>query len=131
MKKTKNYLSFNPRLKNLARVNRKSMNRPEAGIWYEILHNKKMHYRFLRQKPILNYIVDFYCSKIKLAIEIDGESHNAQIEYDRERTGKLNQLGIKVVRYSNLEIMSNLEGVYFDLKKQIEEREKELGKNPL
>ncbi len=123
----KDFLPFRKDLKAKARDNRKNMNRPEAKLWYEVLSNKKFFgYRFLRQKPIEDYIVDFYCSKLKLGIEIDGESHNEQIEYDEMRTLNLNKIGIKIIRYSNAEIMCNLEGVYFDLEKQVKERAEEL-----
>ena len=77
---------YDKELKQNARINRKEMNKPEAMMWYNILRQKKMcRHRFLRQKPIGNYIVDFYCAKLKFIIEIDGESHEDQIEYDRKR----------------------------------------------
>ncbi len=123
----KEFLPFRKDLKAKARDNRKNMNRPEAKLWYEILSNRKfLGYRFLRQKPILDYIVDFYCSNLKLGIEIDGESHVDQKEYDKKRTLDMNKIGIKIIRYSNVEIMCNLEGVYLDLEEKVKEREEEL-----
>ena len=123
----KRFSSFRKDLKAKARDNRKNMNRPEAKLWYEILSNRKfLGYRFLKQKPILDYIVDFYCSELKLGIEVDGESHNEQKEYDKSRTLNLNKIGIKLIRYSNVDIMCNLEGVYLDLEEKVKEREKEL-----
>ena len=130
--KKKEIIPYNLKLKSNARKNRKEMNAPEANLWYKVLRNRKLlNCKFLRQKPILNYILDFYCSKLLLGIEIDGESHNEQINYDKQRSESLNKIGIKIVRYTNYEIMSNLEGVYFDLVKQIKIRENELGKPPL
>ena len=128
MSEAKNvYLPFRNDLKEKARVNRKNMNRPEAKLWYEILSNRKfLGYRFLRQKPVEDYILDFFCSKLKLGIEIDGESHNEQKEYDKMRTLNLKKIGIKLIRYSNADIMCNLEGVYFDLEQKIKERAEEL-----
>jgi very-short-patch-repair endonuclease len=121
---------YNKKLKLNARKNRKEMNKPEAMIWYNILRQKKMRgYRFLRQKPIGNYIVDFCCAKLKLIIEIDGESHEDQVKYDRKRESYLTKSGFSVIHYSNYDVMSNLEGVYFDLEKRIQKREKEI--NPL
>ncbi len=100
----------------------------EATLWHNLLRNKQlMNYKFLKQKPILNYILDFYCSKLLLGIEIDGESHNKQIEYDKQRTENINKTGIKIIRYSNHDVMDNLEEVYEDLKKQVKIREKEIG----
>ena len=121
---------YNKKLKLNARKNRKEMNKPEAMIWYNILGQKKMRgYRFLRQKPIGNYIVDFCCVKLKLIIEIDGESHEDQVKYDRKKESYLTKSGFSVIHYSNYDVMSNLEGVYFDLEKRIQKREKEI--NPL
>ena len=121
------FLPFRKDLKEKARDNRRNMNRPEAKLWYEILSNRKfLGYRFLRQKPVSDYIVDFYCSELKLGIEIDGESHNEQKEYDKSRTLNLKRIGIKLIRYSNSDIMCNLEGVYLDLEKEVKGREREL-----
>ena len=76
-------------------------------------------YKFLRQKPIADFIVDFYCAELRLAIEIDGDSHAESREYDVGRTAVLNALGIRVVRYTNDEVMKNLEGVYDDLARRV------------
>jgi len=103
------------------------MNAPESNLWYNVLKNRELlNYKFLRQKPILNYILDFYCSKLLLGIEIDGESHNEQMSYDKQRSKSINKIGIKIIRYSNYEVMNNLDGVNLDLIKQIKIREKEL-----
>ena len=124
---SKDFLPFRPDLKEKAQDNRRNMNRPEAKLWYEILSNRKLlGYRFLRQKPVLNYILDFFCPKLKFGIEIDGESHDEQVEYDKKRTSNLNEIGIKLIRYSNADVMCNLEGVYWDIEEKIKEREEEL-----
>ncbi|KKP40168.1 MAG: 3-phosphoshikimate 1-carboxyvinyltransferase, 3-phosphoshikimate 1-carboxyvinyltransferase [Candidatus Peregrinibacteria bacterium GW2011_GWF2_33_10] len=128
------YISYNSKLKEFAKQNRNNPTRPESKIWYEILCEDKLNgYRFLRQKPINNFILDFYCSKLLLGIEIDGESHSEQIEYDHIRTELLNNYNIKIIRYSNNEVMENIEGVYEDLNEQIKNRKKELKspKSPL
>ncbi|MDO8688931.1 MAG: endonuclease domain-containing protein, partial [Dehalococcoidia bacterium] len=78
--------------------------------------------RFTRQKPLDEYIVDFYCSELMVAIEIDGDSHAEQPDYDRQRTARLNKLRIEVMRYSNLDIMTNLTGAYEDLSRRIMDR---------
>ena len=123
----KDFLPFRKDLQEKARDNRRNLNRPEAKLWYEILSNRKfLGYRFLRQKSVSDYIVDFFCSELKLGIEIDGESHNKQQEYDKSRTLNLNRIGIKLIRYSNNDIMCNLEGVYLDLEEKVKEREEEL-----
>ena len=73
-----------------------------------------------RRKPIDRFIVDFYCSELKLAVEIDGDSHDGQREYGEQRTRKLNGLGITVIRYMNSDVLRNLNGVYLDLKNRVE-----------
>ena len=87
------------------------------------MQNKRLGtFKFIRQKPIDQYIIDFYCSELMLAIEIDGDTHAEQQQYDATRTQRLNMLGIAVFRYPNAEILNNLEGVYEDLLKRVAER---------
>ncbi len=76
-------------------------------------------YKFLRQKPIADFIVDFYCPELRMVIEIDGDSHAESVKYDTRRSEALSAQGISVVRYSNEEVMKNLEGVYDDLTRRI------------
>ena len=95
-----------------ARDLRTNMTEPEKRIWYQCL--KQLPYRFRRQRPFGHYIVDFYCASHKLVVEIDGDSHasdGAQV-YDAERTAYLQELGLRVVRFSNREVMESLDGVY-------------------
>ena len=120
------FLPFRPDLKIIARENRKNPTKAELIMWYKVLNNYKMSYRFLRQKPINNFIVDFYCSKLRLIIEIDGDSHTEQTDYDQQRTQILSQYKLKVIRYKNSDILGKLDGVYSDLCKQIENRKIEL-----
>jgi very-short-patch-repair endonuclease len=92
------------------------MTLPERKFYREVLKRKPFkNYRFLRQKPLANYIVDFYCPKLQLVVEIDGSQHVKNKEYDEKRTKVLESFGIQVVRYWNNEIMGNIEGVYEDL----------------
>ena len=106
------------------------MNKPEAKLWYEVLAKRQMcGYRFLRQKPLGKYIVDFYCHRLHLIIEVDGESHDDQIEYDKRRTHLLNDLGLRIIRYTNWNIMNNIDGVAADIERVIEEIE--LDRKPL
>jgi len=112
-------LPYNKNLTVLARENRSNPTKAETRIWREVLRKRQFaEYKFLRQKPIGGYIVDFYCSELQLVIEIDGDSHAETEEYDRERTKFLNALGLQVVRYTNDDIIRNIEGVYADLIKQ-------------
>ncbi len=125
------HLPYNLNLKSKARENRTTGCLPEVRIWRYILSRKQTGYKFLRQKPVDRYIVDFYCSKLKLAVEIDGDGHADQTDYDIERSNRLKLLGIEVVRYFNNDVMCRLDGVYNDLMSRIRERERELGITPL
>ena len=114
------FLPYNKNLTALARQNRSNPTPAESKMWREILRIRQFsHYKFLRQKPLGGYIVDFYCSELRLDIEIDGDSHVEQVEYDEERTRFLNALGLQVVRYTNDEVLHNLKGVYDDLSQQL------------
>ena len=119
---------YNPNLKNFSKINRnqKTMTKYEWILWNMILKQDKTWYRFLRQKIIDNYILDFYCGKLKLAIEIDWDSHNYSFDNDEQRTKKLNGFWIKVIRYTNIDINKNLEWIILDIKEQVKIREDEL-----
>ena len=115
------YLPYNRKLTKLARENRNSPTPAEKKVWYEVLCRKQFQgYKFTRQKPLGDYIVDFYCSELRLVIEIDGDSHAENREYDKARTEALSQLGLRVLRYTNGDVCNNIEGVSKDLMKIIE-----------
>lgn len=114
------YIPYNPELTKLAQQNRKNPTPFENKMYYEVLKVWEfLKYKFIRQKPIDNFIVDFYCSELWLVIEIDWDSHIEQIEYDEYRTNKLNELWLKIIRYTNSEILWNIEWVYKDLLNKI------------
>jgi len=115
------FLPYNKNFTALARENRKNPTKAESRIWNEVLRKRQFaEFKFLRQKPIENYIVDFYCSELRLVIEIDGDSHGETIEYDAERTKILEAFGLTVVRYTNQEVLRNIQGVYEDLCERVE-----------
>lgn len=117
------YIPYNPSLKEKASENRKNPTPAEKKMWYEILQGKQLaSLKFIRQKPLGAFIVDFYCSRLMLAIEIDGDSHAEQQEYDQLREEKLNTLGIQVLRYTNDEVLNNIDGVYQDILQKVRER---------
>ena len=114
------YISYNKALKQKARENRKNPTSAEKKLWYEVLGNKRLdNLKFTRQKPLDEYIVDFYCAELMIAIEIDGDTHADQEQYDKRRTENLNKYGVEVIRYTNAEVLNNLEGVYQDLCERI------------
>ena len=115
------YIPYNPSLVTKARVLRKNLTFAEKKIWCEILRDKNLQdLKFVRQKPLLNYIVDFYCSELRLVIEIDGDTHAEQEKYDTDRSNKLNEFGVKVIRYVNHDVLNNLAGVYKDLSDNVQ-----------
>ena len=103
------------RLTDFARENRKAMSEPATRMWLQLRASRFMGVKFRREKVIGPYIADFAANDPKLVIEIDGDTHDVDNEQDRIRTGILNQHGYRVVRYSNVEVMQNLEGVLMNL----------------
>ena len=101
----------------LAKTLRKNMTPWERKLWYEFLRSYPI--RFQRQKAIGNYIVDFYCAKAKIVIELDGGGHytTEQIKNDKLRTKELENMNLRVLRICNLDIDQNFYGVceYIDL----------------
>ena len=99
------YLPYNKKLKDRARKLRNEMTPAEKKLWYEYLRFNK--YGFLRQKIIKNFILDFYSSKLRLVIEVDGETHleEKDIIYDKHRTKELEKLGLKILRFWNDDIL--------------------------
>ncbi|MBN2380056.1 endonuclease domain-containing protein [candidate division WOR-3 bacterium] len=85
----------------------------EAKLWACLRNNQLLGFKFRRQYPIGRFIVDFYCHKAKLAIELDGGGHaeSEQAEYDEERSQCLEAEGIKILRFWNADVIKNLEGV--------------------
>lgn len=95
----------------LTHILRCGMTKWEKHLWYDFL--QKYPIRFQRQKPIDEYIVDFYCAKANLAIELDGEYHNTEEQYleDIQRTAKLKTAGIEVIRFRNTDLDDNFQQV--------------------
>lgn len=85
----------------------------EKLLWLKIRGRQIKDSQFYRQKTIGNYIVDFYCSCAKLVIEVDGGQHceNVNKEKDRVRDGYMQDCGLKVLRFTNIEVLKNIEGV--------------------
>ncbi|MFA6903851.1 MAG: endonuclease domain-containing protein [Gallionellaceae bacterium] len=114
------FTPYNNKLTALARENRKHPTAAESKLWYQLLRMKNLSsYKFTRQKPIIHFIADFYCAELRLVIEIDGDGHADAVVYDAERTKAMGSLGITVVRYTNDDILNNLQGVYVDLMRRI------------
>jgi very-short-patch-repair endonuclease len=96
---------------HLARRLRTAQTPAEKLLWSELRNRHFMGLKFRRQHPIGSYVVDFYCPSQNLIIEIDGESHPNREAYDSDRTARLVQQGYRINRFSNEDVLSNLEGV--------------------
>ena len=107
----------NSALTKNARTLRKDMTKEERHLWYDFLRNYPV--RFLRQKVIDNYIVDFYCHDARLIIELDGSQHYEKegLLKDKIRTERIETRGLTVIRIPNNEVMRNFSGVceYIDM----------------
>ncbi len=103
------------KLTGFARDNRKHMSEPETRIWLALRAERFGGIKFRRQKVIGQYIADFAANEPKLVIEIDGGTHDVDDQADSIRTRFLEAQGYRVVRYSNTEVMQNLEGVLIHL----------------
>ncbi|MFC0603623.1 endonuclease domain-containing protein [Winogradskyella pulchriflava] len=119
-------IPYYPKLVPLAKELRKNMTLGEVALWREI-NNKKLGIRFSRQIPIDNFIVDFYCKDLQLAIEVDGSVHfeKGQEEKDTLRQQKLEYLGVKVIRFSDWDVRNYLSWVIREIEKEIFELQSE------
>lgn len=98
-------------LKEAACWLRSNMTAAEKVLWSRLRGKQLLGYDFDRQKPFLNYIVDFYCFKLKLIIEIDGFSHDYKFEYDEKRQCELEGQGFTVLRFQDKEVKMSVDSV--------------------
>ena len=114
-------LPYNKNLKQHSRQLRNNMTDAERHLWTKIRMKQLKGYQFYRQKPVGDYIVDFFCPRAKLVIEVDGSQHFADemTEYDRIRDEYLSSLGLRVLRFTNTEVLTNIEGVVESIEKGI------------
>ena len=121
-------LKYNLELIPIAKQNRKNPTLAEKEFWNKLLSNQKTGFRFKQQKPISNFILDFYCSELLLGIEIDGEYHeeNYQKQSDEIRTEELNKIYIEIIRYKNKDVLNHLEYIKKDLQDKLIIRENSL-----
>ena len=113
------HLPYNPRLKEFSRDLRKNGEQSEAILWKR-LKSKQTGYAFARQKPILNYIADFYCKELDLVVEIDGASHYSSETYlrDKERDRQMMAIGLVVLRVNDGDVRRDADKVADYIKEQ-------------
>ena len=110
-----------PKLFEYASEPRENMTIPEKLLW-EHHKESKLGLRFKAQHPIDIFIADFYCHKVKLVIELDGEIHKSQREYDIGRSCELEEFGLKVIRFTNEEVIHKIYSVLSTIQKKLKER---------
>ena len=104
---------YDPRLTKLARQLRNDSTKSEIKLWGFLQGRQMMGYKFLRQKPVDAYIVDFFCNPLALAIELDGYSHQFEETYEKDiaKEKRLYALGITVLRFHDHEVMDDIDNV--------------------
>ena len=112
---------YNKNLKPLAAELRKNMTDAERLVWSKVRRKQLRGLQFYKQKILGEYIVDFYCHEANLVIEIDGGQHytDEKIQSDKIRDKNLNRQGLTVLRYSNLDVLQNIDGVLEDIYQKI------------
>ena len=119
-----NIIPYNPELREYAKELRNNSTLSEILLWKQI-KNKALGVEFKRQVPMLEFIVDFYCQEIRLAIEVDGNIHDFRYIEDAQRQEEIEKYGVTFIRFSNKEIKYNMLSVISSLEAKIEELKKE------
>lgn len=119
------FIKYNPKLKKRARKLRNNSTPSEIELWKALRAGKMLGYTFNRQKPLDEYIVDFYCKKLGLVIEIDGDSHDGNEDYDQRRQHRLEGLGLTFIRFYDHDVIKHLDGVLFEIEETILKLEKD------
>jgi very-short-patch-repair endonuclease len=124
-------LTYNSNLKKFSRKLRTNQAPAEIKLWKHLRRNQINNLRFTRQKPIGKYIADFYCHKLKLVIEIDGDRHfkDQEPEKDKIRDEFFKSQNLKVIRFNNYEVYKNIEGVLKTIWTEVDKFEKTKIKN--
>jgi very-short-patch-repair endonuclease len=106
-------IPYNPNLKELARQLRNGSTKAEVILWQKLKRKQMYGYDFDRQKPVDNYILDFFCYELMLGIEVDGYSHEFLEVYDKDviKEAKMNEFGITVLRFTDYQVLKDTENV--------------------
>lgn len=125
-------LPYNPKLKEFARQLRNNCTKSEIRLWKCLKGKQTCGYDFHRQKPLLNFIADFYCYELRLVIELDGYTHQFEetIIKDKIKERELNKIGLNVLRFEDEEVMNDIENVLRTIENYIQQYEVEHTPNP-
>ena len=119
---------YNPRLKDNSRLLRTNMTDAEQALWHKLRRKQIQGVQFYRQKPLLSFVVDFYCPAAKLVIELDGSQH-FETEYqakDQARDAALAGLGLHVLRFDNRQVLLETDAVLAVIDQVVRERNEKL-----
>ena len=126
MKTRRKILPYNPKLKEYARKLRNNSTKSEIILWKYLKGKQMLGYDFHRQKPIDNYIVDFFCNELMLAIELDGYTHKFEdvVAKDKKKEARLKSLEVSVLRFDDSEVFYDINNVLRTIELYIENFEK-------
>ena len=116
-------LRYSPILKYTARTLRTNLTDSEQLLWSRLRHKQILGVQFYRQRPLGNYVADFYAPSARLVVEVDGSQHlePAQATHDQQRTAYLERQGLRVLRFTNLEVLQALEAVVEEIYRAVQE----------
>jgi very-short-patch-repair endonuclease len=122
------FFGASPKIKARAKALRKRMTYSEKVLWQVLRKNHLRYYYFRRQHPIGSFIVDFYCHELKLVVEIDGLYHETEEQHEKDlnRTAVLEDFGIKVIRYTNEQIDTNIRKISKNLDDEVQKRRQQM-----
>jgi very-short-patch-repair endonuclease len=116
------YFKATSEIMEIAKNLRNNLTHTEKLLWEKLKGKQIWGVRFRRQHPIDLYIVDFYCHQVRLVIEVDGEIHDQQVEYDDGRSAEMEKFGHKVIRFRNSEVENDIEKVICKIQSIVKER---------
>jgi len=117
-------IRYDPKLKQLSRELRSGSTLAEVLLWNQLKQRKMLGFQFARQKPIDRYIADFYCPKLRLVLEIGGDSHRSKFQQDLERQRRLECAGFRFLRFHDRDVKKDMANVLRQLKNWIEQHGK-------
>jgi len=115
------YFGASKELRHQARQHRKNMTEAELTLWQRLKNRRDFPDRMRSQHPVAKFILDFYCHQSLLGIEVDGGYHKErnQIIYDNDRTSILSEFGIRIIRFTNEEVINNIDDVVRRIKESL------------
>jgi very-short-patch-repair endonuclease len=113
---------YDRKLKPVSRELRKQMTDAEQALWQRVRRKQILGLQFYRQKPLLSFVVDFYCPAAKLVIKLDGSQHHEPEHQarDRERDARLDALGLRVLRFDNRQVLCEMDAVLETIRRAVE-----------